>query len=97
MNGTIYNSVIEYHCVPGYTRVGAFLRKCMENSEWSGEEPKCERKYGILKLIFNNRKYPIKEHKWSKTQQNLTDIYRLKELIQNLLRGTQNFVHRYIC
>ncbi|KAI4469517.1 complement component-related sushi domain-containing [Holotrichia oblita] len=42
MNGTTYNSAIEYHCVPQYVRIGPYLRKCMDNSEWSGEEPRCE-------------------------------------------------------
>lgn len=50
MNGTTYNSAIEYHCVPQYVRIGPYLRKCMDNSEWSGEEPRCECKsyYVIL-------------------------------------------------
>ncbi|KAJ8968851.1 hypothetical protein NQ317_005360, partial [Molorchus minor] len=42
MNGTTYNSAIEYHCIPNYERIGPYLRKCMENGEWSGEEPRCE-------------------------------------------------------
>lgn len=44
MNGTTYNSAIEYHCVPNFERIGPYLRKCMDNGEWSGEEPRCESK-----------------------------------------------------
>lgn len=45
MNGTTtYNSAVEYHCIPQYERIGPYLRKCMENGEWSGEEPRCESK-----------------------------------------------------
>ncbi|XP_018565850.1 sushi, von Willebrand factor type A, EGF and pentraxin domain-containing protein 1 [Anoplophora glabripennis] len=42
MNGTTYSNAIEYHCVPNFERIGPYLRKCMENGEWSGEEPRCE-------------------------------------------------------
>lgn len=45
VNGTTYNRGIEYHCVPGYTRNGPYLRKCMENGEWSGDQPLCHGKY----------------------------------------------------
>lgn len=44
-NGTIYNSVVEYYCIPQFERIGPYLRKCMESGQWSGEEPRCERKY----------------------------------------------------
>jgi hypothetical protein len=39
---TTYNSAVEYHCVPHYQRNGPYLRKCMEDGTWSGEEPRCE-------------------------------------------------------
>ncbi|XP_067002634.2 P-selectin [Anabrus simplex] len=39
---TTYNSAVEYHCVPHFERIGPYLRKCMEDGSWSGEEPKCE-------------------------------------------------------
>lgn len=39
---TTYNSAVEYHCVPHYERVGPYLRKCMEDGQWSGEEPTCQ-------------------------------------------------------
>ncbi|KAF6202316.1 hypothetical protein GE061_004714 [Apolygus lucorum] len=39
---TTYNSAAEYHCVPQYQRIGPYLRKCMEDGNWSGEEPRCE-------------------------------------------------------
>ncbi|CAG9857786.1 unnamed protein product [Phyllotreta striolata] len=42
VNGTTYNSAIEYHCVPNFVRVGPYLRKCMESGEWSGETPTCK-------------------------------------------------------
>ncbi|XP_022905364.1 P-selectin [Onthophagus taurus] len=41
-NGTVYNSAIEYHCVPQYNRIGPYLRKCMDTGDWSGDEPRCE-------------------------------------------------------
>lgn len=40
----VYNSMVEYHCIPRYERVGPFLRKCTDNGNWSGEEPRCELK-----------------------------------------------------
>ncbi|RZC43271.1 sushi, von Willebrand factor type A, EGF and pentraxin domain-containing protein 1, partial [Asbolus verrucosus] len=46
MNGTTYNSAIEYHCIPNYERTGPYLRKCMENGDWSGDEPRCEMSSG---------------------------------------------------
>ena len=39
---TTYNSAVEYHCIPHYERVGPYLRKCMEDGQWSGEEPTCQ-------------------------------------------------------
>ncbi|CAH2008239.1 unnamed protein product [Acanthoscelides obtectus] len=42
INGTTYNSAIEYHCIPNFVREGPYLRKCMENGEWSGDEPACK-------------------------------------------------------
>lgn len=45
---TIYGGSAEYHCVPLYNRIGPYLRKCMENGLWSGEEPRCECKNIIL-------------------------------------------------
>lgn len=44
MNGTTYNSAVEYHCIPQYQRFGPYLRKCMDNGEWSGDIPRCESK-----------------------------------------------------
>lgn len=40
---TIYEGSAEYHCVPGFNRIGQFLRKCMEDGKWSGDEPRCEK------------------------------------------------------
>lgn len=42
---TLYGGSAEYHCVPQYNRIGQFLRKCMEDGKWSGDEPRCECKY----------------------------------------------------
>ncbi|KAK5642830.1 hypothetical protein RI129_008997 [Pyrocoelia pectoralis] len=42
MNGTTYNSAVEYHCIPQYERIGPYLRKCMDSGDWSGEIPRCE-------------------------------------------------------
>lgn len=43
---TTYNSAAEYHCVPQYQRIGPYLRKCMEDGHWSGDEPRCEMQTG---------------------------------------------------
>lgn len=39
---TIYGGSVEYHCIPNYNRIGPYLRKCMDDGKWSGEEPRCE-------------------------------------------------------
>lgn len=39
---TIYGGSVEYHCVPNFMRIGPYLRKCMDDGKWSGEEPRCE-------------------------------------------------------
>lgn len=39
---TLFGSSVEYHCLPQFTRVGAFLRKCADDGHWSGVEPSCE-------------------------------------------------------
>lgn len=39
---TTYGGSVEYHCIPNYMRIGPYLRKCMEDGKWSGEEPRCE-------------------------------------------------------
>lgn len=39
---TVYGGSAEYHCVPHYNRIGPYLRKCMDDGKWSGEEPRCE-------------------------------------------------------
>ncbi|XP_014245415.1 CUB and sushi domain-containing protein 3 [Cimex lectularius] len=41
-DSTTYNSGAEYHCIPQYQRIGPFLRKCMDDGNWSGDEPRCE-------------------------------------------------------
>lgn len=44
---TVYGGSAEYHCVPHYNRIGPYLRKCMDDGKWSGEEPRCERKVSV--------------------------------------------------
>lgn len=39
---TIYGGSVEYHCIPNFNRIGPYLRKCMDDGKWSGEEPRCE-------------------------------------------------------
>ncbi|XP_058831094.1 sushi, von Willebrand factor type A, EGF and pentraxin domain-containing protein 1 [Topomyia yanbarensis] len=39
---TVYGGSAEYHCIPHYNRIGPYLRKCMDDGKWSGEEPRCE-------------------------------------------------------
>ncbi|KAG5674431.1 hypothetical protein PVAND_004402 [Polypedilum vanderplanki] len=39
---TTYGGSAEYHCIPNYNRIGPYLRKCMEDGKWSGDEPRCE-------------------------------------------------------
>lgn len=39
---TVYGGSVEYHCVPNFMRIGPYLRKCMDDGKWSGEEPRCE-------------------------------------------------------
>lgn len=39
---TIYGGSAEYHCIPSFNRIGQYLRKCMEDGKWSGDEPRCE-------------------------------------------------------
>lgn len=42
---TLYGGSAEYHCVPNFNRIGPYLRKCMEDAKWSGEQPRCECKF----------------------------------------------------
>lgn len=39
---TIYGGSAEYHCIPGFNRIGQYLRKCTDDGTWSGDEPRCE-------------------------------------------------------
>lgn len=39
---TVYGGSVEYHCIPNFMRIGPYLRKCMDDAKWSGEEPRCE-------------------------------------------------------
>lgn len=51
MNGTTYNSAIEYHCIPTFERIGPYLRKCLDNGQWSGDQPRCESMFGTLGVL----------------------------------------------
>lgn len=45
---TTYGGSAEYHCIPLYNRIGPYLRKCKEDGQWSGDEPRCEcKKFSI--------------------------------------------------
>lgn len=52
---TKYGSVVEYLCVPGYTREGPFQRTCDITGYWSGQDPVCfiPRKVPVTPLISN--------------------------------------------
>lgn len=39
---TTYNSAAEYHCVPHFQRMGPYMRKCLDDAQWSGEQPYCQ-------------------------------------------------------
>lgn len=39
---TTFSSVIEYHCNKDFVRIGPYLRKCLDDGTWSGEEPRCD-------------------------------------------------------
>ncbi|KAM7347402.1 CUB and Sushi multiple domains furrowed [Cochliomyia hominivorax] len=41
-DSTLYGGSAEYHCIPGFNRIGQYLRKCTEDGMWSGDEPRCE-------------------------------------------------------
>lgn len=45
---TTYGGSAEYHCIPSYNRIGPYLRKCMDDGKWSGDEPRCEREWSII-------------------------------------------------
>ena len=38
---TIYASVVEYHCLPGFQRAGHFSRRCGADGRWAGPIPLC--------------------------------------------------------
>lgn len=48
---TTYGGSAEYHCVPQYNRIGPYLRKCMEDKQWSGDEPRCECENWSFKIV----------------------------------------------
>lgn len=53
---TTYNSAAEYHCIPHFQRMGPYMRKCLDDGQWSGEQPYCQRKFthSIFSHIFFN-------------------------------------------
>jgi len=38
---TIFGSVAEYHCVPGFQLQGSFSRLCSADAKWAGDVPSC--------------------------------------------------------
>jgi len=52
---TTYNSAAEYHCVPHFQRIGPYMRKCLDDAQWSGEQPYCQRKSRLTLYSHNNK------------------------------------------
>lgn len=48
---TTYNSAAEYHCVPHFQRIGPYMRKCLDDGQWSGEQPYCQCKYLLKQFL----------------------------------------------
>ena len=44
---TVYTSEVRYSCFTGYTLQGSDRRTCQSNGEWSGNLPKCNRRFII--------------------------------------------------
>jgi len=40
-DSTLYGSMVEYLCYPGYTREGPFRRTCDIKGHWTGQDPVC--------------------------------------------------------
>merc|ERR1711962_462460 len=51
---TLLGSVVEYLCVPGYTREGPFQRTCEISGYWSGQDPKCYIPRKVTPLVGGN-------------------------------------------
>merc|ERR1712218_360262 len=51
---TRLGSVVEYLCVPGYTREGPFQRTCEISGYWSGQDPKCYIPRKVTPLVGGN-------------------------------------------
>ena len=52
VNGTtVFASVAEYHCLPGFQRSGHFSRKCGADGRWAGPIPLCVGKFEIQRHI----------------------------------------------
>ena len=45
LSGNIPGSTATYTCNNGFMLQGVSPRNCMDDGEWSGEEPTCARKY----------------------------------------------------
>ncbi|GAB1599431.1 hypothetical protein Ahia01_000220300, partial [Argonauta hians] len=41
-SGSIYSTVLSFHCNPGFTLIGSSERRCMSNHQWSGERSVCQ-------------------------------------------------------
>lgn len=52
---TTYNSAAEYHCVPHFQRIGPYMRKCLDDGNWSGEKPSCQCKHLKILILIQNQ------------------------------------------
>lgn len=43
VTGASFGAIAQYRCIPGFQLVGSANRTCLENGQWSGTEPLCER------------------------------------------------------
>ena len=50
---TRFGSTATYSCNTGHDLVGIATRRCKADGQWSGQEPRCDRKYYVI--IKNNQ------------------------------------------
>ena len=51
---TRFESTATYSCITGHDLVGISTRRCKADGQWSGQEPRCDRKYYA---IIKNTQY----------------------------------------